>query len=530
MKRRIFTYMCASVLLLAGILTVLWSVLLQDRYHAQFRDGLSTQRVSIIGANGAVEFDNAADPSEMDNHLNRPEVAEALEKGFGASERMSDTLGETTYYYAMRLPDGRVLRLSFTADTVQALLEGASLLFALCLAAALTASLLLANRLTRRIVAPLAAFNLEDAALPPPYDELAPFLGRIRKQKREIESSALALVERANTIKAINDNMKEGLLLLSRDGVVLTANPAALELFGAGEELVGKSILYASRDIELLEKVKLCLKGEKAMYSLSRGGNIYDVFLNPVLDRGERSGAILLFLDVTAQSLAERQRKEFSANVSHELKTPLTTISALSEMIVSGIAKQEDIQAFAEKIGAQSQRLIAMIEDIMRLSQFDEGGPLEEREEFDLSALAQTVVNSLAGKAAEKGVRVNVTGERFSLSANRRMIDELMFNLLDNAIKYNKENGEVELSLIRNGDTCTISVRDTGIGIPKDQLGRVFERFYRVDKSRSQKTGGTGLGLSIVKHIAERHGGYAAVESRVGAGTKITCVIKGALA
>ena len=250
--------------------------------------------------------------------------------------------------------------------------------------------------------------------------------------------------------------------------------------------------------------------------------------MNPVIDKGERGGAILLFLDVTAKSLAEKQRKEFSANVSHELKTPLTTISALSEMIVNGIADKEDVREFAEKIGVQSQRLVAMIEDIIRLSQFDEGAA-EEREVFDLLVLAETVVNSLQGKAAEKGVRVHITGERFSIRANRRMLDELMFNLLDNAINYNIDNGEAELNLAHKGDTCTITVRDTGIGIPKDQLGRVFERFYRVDKSRSQRTGGTGLGLSIVKHIAERHGGYAAVESEAGKGTVFTCVIKGAL-
>lgn len=528
MKRRIFTYMCASVLLLAGILTVLWSVLLQNQYQEQFRRGLSTQRVSIIGADGVVEFDNAADPSRMDNHLDRPEVAEALKNGFGTSERMSGTMGETTYYYAMRLLDGRVLRLSFTAATVQALLESASPLFMLCLVASLIASLLLARRLTRRIVEPLTAFDLEGASAIP-YDELTPFIKRIDKQKREIEAGAAALVERANTIKAINDNMKEGLLLLDKDGIVLTANPAAMELFGSGMGIMGKSILYARRDIGLLEKVKLCLSGEKATHVLARGGKIYDVFLNPVYDNGEYSGAILLFLDVTAKSMAEKQRKEFSANVSHELKTPLTTISALSEMIVNGIAKREDIQGFAEKIGAQSQRLVAMIEDIIRLSQFDEGAPLEERDTFDLYALAESAVSSLTEQAAEKGVRVSVTGERFMLSANRRMIDELIFNLLDNAIKYNRQGGEVELSLVRSGENCMIAVRDTGIGIPKDQLGRVFERFYRVDKSRSQKTGGTGLGLSIVKHIAELHGGQAAVESEVGVGTKITCIIKGTI-
>jgi two-component system phosphate regulon sensor histidine kinase PhoR len=319
--------------------------------------------------------------------------------------------------------------------------------------------------------------------------------------------------------------MKEGLILIDDGGVVLTSNKSARDIIGGNVE--NRNILHVCRDTGFQGSVRRCLAGGNAEIRMERGGRVFSVYFSPVSSGGEITGGAILFFDRTDRHRAEKQRKEFSANVSHELKTPLTSISALAEMIAGGIAKDGDIKGFAEKITTHTQRLISIIEDTIRLSEFDEGIVERSYSEVDLYELAGSVIEALSDKAAEKDIAVTVSGARLRLSANKRMVDELLYNLIDNAVKYNKPGGDVSVTLAVEGGFCEITVADTGVGIPEDHQGRVFERFFRVDGSRCKKTGGAGLGLSIVKHIAEHHGGSVELTSKPGKGTTVKCRLPG---
>jgi two-component system phosphate regulon sensor histidine kinase PhoR len=380
-----------------------------------------------------------------------------------------------------------------------------------------------AQKLTEKIVKSLDSIGVDNdyTSL---YDELMPYAGRMVHQKQDFETRLARLADRADTIEAITSNMKEGLILTDRNGIVLMANNSAHEAFG--ENMERKNVMHICRDEEFQAAVKKCIAGENAEMQMERGTKVYVVFLSPVFSNKAIRGAVILFHDVTERHRAEKQRREFSANVSHELKTPLTTISALSEMIEQGIAKEVDIKSFAGRISEQSGRLLVLIDDIIRLSEFDEGRLAKENTVFNLWELAENVINALRDNAGN--VELQLTGERFDISANHRMIDELLYNLIDNGVKYNTESGKVTVALTRiDNGVCRISVADTGIGIPKQHHPHVFERFYRVDRSRSKKTGGTGLGLSIVKHITEYYNGSLELESAEGTGTTVTCNLKG---
>ena len=514
MKKRIYRSMGLLIVIIMLLMAVLWSFAFAGQFSSRLTTGMRTLRVTIIDEAGIVLFDNMADPSAMDNHLDRPEVAEALEKGFGESKRYSETLGETTRYYATRLADGNILRLAVTTHSAAHFLTRFVPVFLLCLALAACLALLAARRLTRRITDPINNIDLDAPELTE-YEELLPLVKRIAEQKREIAAQMSALQSRADTIEAITGSMKEGLILIDSTGIVLASNRSALEIF-AEADMVQRNILHICRDLEFQQGVKTCLAGESTELAFSRGGRIYNVFFSP---------GLILFFDSTEKSKAEKQRRTFSANVSHEPKTPLTTISALSEMIENGMAKEEDIKTFAEKISKQAKRLLNIIEDIIRLSEFDEGKTAKEYASFDLYELAESVAEALQSKAEEKHVSARITGERLQMTADMQMIEELLYNLIDNAIKYNKEDGAVTVTLSEEDSFCKIAVSDTGIGIPPEHQSRVFERFYRVDKSRSKKTGGTGLGLSIVKHIAEHHGGRVELESVEGEGTTVVCYL-----
>jgi two-component system phosphate regulon sensor histidine kinase PhoR len=346
---------------------------------------------------------------------------------------------------------------------------------------------IVSRKLTKAILEPIGWINLDGDSMDI-YDELTPYVKKINQQKKEIDAQMEALKYRISTIEVITGSMKEGLLLIDKDRTVLIANQSVSDIFDE-KEIAQKNILHVCRDIEFQQGVKQCLSGVVAEILFRRGGRLY--------------------------------------NVSHELKTPLTSISALAEMIANGIAKEGDIQAFAEKIKTQTQHLIHIIEDIIRLSEFDEGNANRDYSAFDLKERTASVIDVLREKAAEKNVAITLEGEKISLTANKRMMDELMYNLLDNAIKYNREGGSVSVVLAAENSMCKIIVSDTGIGIPKEQQSRVFERFYRVDASRYKKTGGTGLGLSIVKHIAEHHGGRVELESAEGEGTRVVCWLGG---
>jgi two-component system phosphate regulon sensor histidine kinase PhoR len=477
-------------------------------------------RLTIVAADGTVLVDNVTGAATLENHSGREEIQVALQAGEGEATRYSDTISADTYYYAVRLENGDVLRLSKRLESITGIFTSSLPVVIGVTILLLLAANYLARRFTVYILAPLTNIDLESDNIAV-YDELAPYVRKIDNQKREIAAQISALQHRTDTIEAIVEHMREGLLLLDDAAIVVTANKSAADIFGEAQP-TGQNILHICRDIELQHGVKTCLAGENAELQLVRGDRTYGVYCSPVPGKG--GGAVILLLDMTEKLEAERQRREFSANVSHELKTPLASISALSEMIESGMAKTEDVQPFAARISQQAGRLIRIIEDIIRLSEFDEAAVTAEMTEFDLRDLAQSVINTLADN--EKGVTLSLVGERILISANQRMLDELLYNLCDNAVKYNKENGSVAVSLAEEGGFARIAVSDTGIGIADEHHSRVFERFYRADKSRSKKTGGTGLGLSIVKHIAAHHGGRVELTSEPGVGTMVVCWVR----
>ena len=481
-----------------------------------------TTRITIIAPDGTVLLDSRAAADRMDNHAGRQEIVRALQTGTGESIRYSDTLRTDMYYYALKLDDGNILR---TSGAVGGLVDYFAV--ALPVVAAVTAMILIianyaAHSLTNRIITPFKSIDFDSDRIHV-YEELTPYAQRIERQKQDLDERMRELSDRAHTIEAITGNMKEGLILIDSDGRILTANNSAREVFGENTE--NNNVMHIYRDEEFQNAVKRCLLGENAEMQIEQGDKVYTVFLSPVLSSTVARGAVILFHDATERQRAEKQRREFSANVSHELKTPLTTISALSEMIAQGIARNEDIKGFAGRITEQSGRLLVLIDDIIRLSEFDEGRISRENSVFDLWELAETVIDSIRGNVGS--VEINLTGERFDISANRRMIDELLYNLIDNGVKYNKENGSVTVDLrLAEDGLCKISVSDTGIGIREEHHPHLFERFYRADSSRSKKTGGTGLGLSIVKHITEYHSGSLELESTEGSGTIITCSLR----
>jgi len=394
----------------------------------------------------------------------------------------------------------------------------------LCVAAIIYAAFVLSRLLAARIAAPLNSLDAqdEDSNI---YDELTPLAQNLARWRRETATRLSALQQRADTVQAITGHMKEGLILVDQKGLILSANRSALDIFSVADA-TDKNLLQLCRDMKLWQKMRRCLNGAGTQMQFEREGRAYNIYLNPVYYGETAGGAIILFLDVTEIQRAEQQRREFSANVSHELKTPLTTISALAEIIGSGMAQDEDVRGFAHKINTQARRLIDIIEDVIRLSQFDEGGLRKEFTSFSLRGLCGAVISGLQDKAREKEVALEVcAGPDLQLTANELMIDEMIFNLIENGIKYNVAGGKVTVSWQQADDLVKISVADTGVGIAAGHLPHVFERFYRVDKSRSQKTGGTGLGLSIVKHIAEHHKGRVEIESVENLGTTINCLI-----
>ncbi|GHV55230.1 sensor histidine kinase [Spirochaetia bacterium] len=473
-------------------------------------------RITLIQPDGIVAFDNAVGTEGLANHSDREEIVEAVETGWGESRRLSATLGQETYYYAVRLADGSLLRVAKTTNSIWGMFSGVLPAVICIIFVILAAGYVLAGNLTKRIVAPINNFDL-DTEPTPPYDELIPFIRTIEQQREHIAAQFSDLQSRTDTIGAIMDNMREGIILVSRQGIILSVNKSAAALFETDTPMDGKNILELIRDLELLEQVRAALSGKRSELILRRSGKSYRVFFSPVTDRG----ALILFLDITEKMAAEQMRREFSANVSHELKTPLTSIYGHAEMLYNGIVKESDHHAFFGKIKDEAARLITLIEDIILISQLDENTGGETFEEVSLSAIAVEAAEALSLKASEHKVTVSISGDA-SMSAGRSMIYEMFYNLMDNAIKYNNPGGTVKVDISQIEDTIEIAIADTGIGIPEDAQSRVFERFYRVDKSHSKKTGGTGLGLAIVKHIVLLHKGKLALKSSEDQGTVVT--------
>ena len=477
-------------------------------------------RITWLRADGAVLYDTQADAESMENHAQRQEVQQALATGEGESSRYSDTLLQKTVYYAKRLPDGTVLRLSAIRVTTGVLVLNMLQPILLVLAAALILSGVLASRLARRITEPLNRLDLEHPLENDTYEELAPLLRRMEHQRRQIDRQMDELRRRSEEFEQITGSMSEGLVLLDEAGVILSINPAARRLLDAAENCVGQDLLTVDRDVALSDALRQAAGQGHSEFRGQRNGREYQFDVTRIQSEGRTAGTVLLVFDVTERAFAERNRREFTANVSHELKTPLQGIIGSAELLENGLVKQEDVPRFIGHIRSEAQRLVTLIGDIIRLSQLDEGEPMPA-EPVELLALAREAAESLQSAAAARNVTITVEGGPVELTGVRRLLYEIIFNLCDNAIKYNTDGGRVQVTVTKEDETAAVTVRDTGIGIPPDQQDRVFERFYRVDKSHSKASGGTGLGLSIVKHAVQYHHGAIHLQSEVGKGTEI---------
>ena len=477
-------------------------------------------RITWLRADGVVIYDTQADAETMENHAQRQEVRQALATGEGESSRYSSTLLQKTVYYARLLPDGTVLRLSAVRVTAGVLILNMLQPILLVLAAALILSGVLAGRLARRITEPLNRLDLEHPLENDTYEELAPLLRRMEHQRRQIDQQMGELRQRSEEFDQITGSMNEGLVLLDEAGTILSINPAARRLLDADGDCVGQDFLTVDRDVTMSDALRQAAEQGHSEFRGERNGREYQFDVTRIQTEGRTAGTVLLVFDVTERAFAERNRREFTANVSHELKTPLQGIIGSAELLENGLVKQEDVPRFVGHIRAEAQRLVTLIGDIIRLSQLDEGEPMPT-ESVELLAVAREAAENLRSAAEAKRVTVDVTGQPASVSGVRRLLYEIVFNLCDNAIKYNTDGGRVEVEVACEGGTAAVTVRDTGIGIPPEHQSRVFERFYRVDKSHSKASGGTGLGLSIVKHAVQYHHGAIQLKSEVGKGTEI---------
>ncbi len=490
----------------------------------RYFDGLNTEdyRITWINAGGTVLYDSKSDISEMENHLEREEITQAFAEGDGESTRISATLLERSIYCAKRLPDGTVLRLSVAQYTMITLILGMLQPTCIIFAATLALSFALAYRLSQKIVKPLNELNLDKPLQNDGYDELAPLLRRIASQQRQIHKQEETLQQKQSEFETVTTGMTEGLVLLNAKKIILSINPAAMRLFDTDASCIGKSLQSVNRSLELQELLWKAEIGKHAEMIMELKDGSYQLGASPVLSDGPVLGIVLLMLDVTEKEKNEQMRREFTANVSHELKTPLHTISGSAELLANGMVKDADIPQFSNRIYTETQRLIRLVEDIIRLSRLDEGADDMKPEKINLYELADAVMQSLSQEAKASGIRMDLAGESVSVYGIRQLLSGIIYNLCDNAIKYNRKNGSVNVIVKEEENSVLLSVADTGIGIPEEHQERIFERFYRVDKSHSKEIGGTGLGLSIVKHAAKLHHAKIEVNSIVESGTTIT--------
>ena len=550
MRKKIFKNMCllalVTILLSSLLVTIVYYANSDARMKSEVReetrfvrgavelsgqDYLATventaNRITLIDTDGTVLYDNQADPATMENHSDREEFQEASTAGAGEATRISDTIAEQTFYYAVKLQNGQVLRVAATTDSVFAAvlavlpwILGVEVLVAVC-------TVLFSNFLTKKIVAPINRLDLDHPADNEIYDELSPLLGKISRQNEVIAQQMKSLREKQEEFTSITENMSEGFLVLDNNTDILSYNTSALRLLGA-EAVPAESHVSAlalNRSAGFRSAVDGALAGKRSEQLVRQGGRCCQVMANPVLRDGEVEGAVVVILDITEREERENLRREYTANVSHELKTPLTSISGFAEIIKNGIVKPEDIPRFAGNIYEESQRLVTLVDDILNLSRLDEADVQLEREDFDLSSLARDVAGRLKASAKKNGVVITVIGDKAEINGVKSIVDEMVFNLVDNAVKYNKQNGRVTVTVDSSSDGTALTVTDTGIGIPQADVDRVFERFYRVDKSHSKEIGGTGLGLSIVKHGAAFHNAKVSLQSTEGEGTTVRLV------
>lgn len=545
MTKKIFRSIClVAMVVFAASLVLIMGVLYQYYSAAQVRqlriettlaaNGVETGglsylenmdvgdcRLTWIASDGTVKFDNKASSAQMENHLEREEVKQALKEGVGESSRYSTTLTERQFYSARRLSDGSVIRLSESQLTWWSL--GVSMLqpILVVLLLAVGLSLYLASRLSRKIVQPLNELNLDDPDPHSVYEELAPLVTRLGSQQLQLKAQAAELAHKRDEFDAATRPMSEGILLLNDQGVILSINDAATRLLHISRYCVGKDLLMFNNSLALQELLHAAGNGEHCQRVIKLGEADYQFSASPVLSNGKVSGIALMIFDITEREKAEQMRREFTANVSHELKTPLQSIYGSAELLTDGMVKPEDVPRFSGRILAESKRMIALVEDIIKLSRLDEGARELPREETDLYTLARQTVQELTPVAQAADVTLDITGESAILYGVPQLLSGVVFNLCDNAIKYNVPGGRVSVRVEYQDMAVRLTVQDTGIGIPPDQRDRIFERFYRVDKSRSKEVGGTGLGLSIVKHAAKLHHASIDLHSVPGEGTTV---------
>lgn len=479
-------------------------------------------RITWIDESGKVLYDNQAQAGEMENHLDREEVQQALTNGSGHSHRYSTTLSTKTINYAFLLDDGSIVRLSETQDSVLAILFNLLQPLLLVLIIAIGLSAFLGHYLSKKIVQPLNNMDLDNLDANRVYEELNPLVARLALQKEEIQKKMEILTARENEFKTIIENMQEGLMVLDSEGHLLSYNHQAQQILNFNDHLKFQSILMVHQSFEVSNALHEAKSGKSIKQEMMLGDKCYQLISSPVMEQNQIVGVVMMIWDISEIHEREALRREFSANVSHELKTPLTSISGFAEIIQAGIAKEEDVKRFAGKIYDESKRLLHLVNDIIQLSELDEEGMAQKKEPCSLKSISEDVVEKLSNSAAKQNVKITTDLADLKVLGIYSVLHEMVYNIVENAIKYNKEKGEVKIKLKEKGDFVELLVKDTGIGIPFEMQERVFERFYRVDKSHSKEIGGTGLGLSIVKHGANIHHATIQLVSTLGKGTKIS--------
>ena len=532
----------ASVALIMGVLFNYFELQLKEelsqkiKYISQavenegvsFFDGIETdnERITLISADGKVIFDTAADAESLGDHSDRKEFIEAVQTGFGTSERYSDTLLEKTIYCAVKLSDGSVLRISATEYTVVTILLGIGQPIALIIVFAIIISAILSSRISKIIVKPINNIDLDFPENNDVYDELSPLLKKISLQKKIIAEQLKEAAKKQEEFRLITENMDEGFVVIDKDMQLMTYNTSALRLLDIPQNtpVENINILSFNRTRNFREVIEKSLLGQRAEEEMQLFEKTYNLIANPVKEDGRTIGAVIVILDITERIKREQLRREFTSNVSHELKTPLTSISGFAEIMSQGGNSEETVIDFSRSIYNEAQRLISLVMDIIKLSELDEKNSSFEKESVDLYSVSENVINELAAAAQQKNISTSLIGEHYEIIGVRKVIEEMLYNLFDNAIKYNKVNGFAEIRINSEENKIILTVRDTGIGIPRSDQSRVFERFYRVDKGRSKANGGTGLGLSIVKHGAILHNAEIVLESEPDKGTEIKIV------
>ena len=497
----------------------------EDINYLESVKNVTPSRITWIDSNGNVIYDSAGE--NLSNHSDRPEIIDAVKNGSGESSRLSETFSEQTYYYAVKLTNGTILRMSDTTSSIYHDIFSALPYTVIVIAIIIILAIIVSNNETEKIIKPINELDLDNPSNNLKKDELPPLLRRIEKQNSDIEKYISELKAKQVEFETVTENMSEGLIIINQKSTILSCNKSAVAILGGGEyNYISKSVFDLNHSKNFVDAVENAVVGKHDETALTINNRSYMVITNPVKHFDKISGAVIIIIDVTEKESREELRREFSANVSHELKTPLTAISGFAEIMKDGWAKPEDYQTFSLKIYNETQRLINLIEDIIKLSRLDENKIEITKESVDMLVLSKDAAARLSSKAKDKNISVTVNGDHGNITGVRQILDEMIYNLCDNAIKYNKKNGKVEVIVKDYISNVSVTVKDNGIGIPAEDLDRVFERFYCVNKSHSKESGGTGLGLSIVKHGAIFHKAKINIDSTLGIGTSIEIVFK----